>query len=270
MKKTIWIAVLLCSVFVSNWGFAQQKGLGAALTAMGGTGTVGNSVWHAADNPAGIAGISKTTIGLAWQDRFAMKELRTGSLVATVPWRKNSFGFQIHSYGYEYYRQILTGLSYAKQLSPAVSVGLKFNYHQVSVPGYVNDGAVSVEIGSQVQLNQYLVLGAHIANPTFSKYAKEVSTQIPVNFRLGLAYQVSDKLVWNNEFDQGLSFTASYKTGVSYQVHDIVWLAGGIQTAPFRQFGGFGLIYKTLHVNMAMAFSQPMGYTPVVGVDYAF
>jgi hypothetical protein len=77
-------------------------------------------------------------------------------------------------------------------------------------------------------------------------------------------------LLITTEFEKVLNANADFKAGVEYKLIKIVALRGGISVNPFKQFAGFGINYKKVLVDFAVASHPVLGYSPQIALGYEF
>ena len=87
-----------------------------------------NDVWAYHNNPGALGGLKQTSFGVAYEDRFGLKELQSQSLVVAHPIKKGVFSLGAQFYGYSAYRTTRVGLGYSLQLSDKISAGVQINY----------------------------------------------------------------------------------------------------------------------------------------------
>lgn len=237
---------------------------------MGSSGAAVQDVWSLQSNQAGIAGLRKPIASVAFQSQYLNPDLSTKSAVAVVPYKTNAFGLSFQSYGFSAYNEQKASFSFAKAFGDKILAALTFNYHQTKIAQYGNANAFSFEAGAQYQLIEGLLLGIHVANPTRSVYSNQLNVIIPAVFEAGAAYEFSDKLLLSTAFQKTLDQNTDFKAGLEYKA--INWLAfrGGVSANPFRQYAGFGMLYKDIRVDVAVASHPTLGISPQLALSYEF
>ncbi|HET8829339.1 MAG TPA: hypothetical protein VFM79_08345 [Pelobium sp.] len=266
MKK--FYLSLIC--FLSLNVLKAQESYGPKITGLGTAGVAIQDVWSAKKNQAGIAALKNPTVSAGYENRFGVKELSTKSAVFALPLKSYSIGAAFQTYGVDSYNEVKTGLSLAKSFGPKLLIGVGLNYHQLDITNYGNAKTISIEVGLQYQIFPKLWLASHIANPNQSKYNDGTDQVIPAHIQFGGTYIFSDQLLITSEFEKVLDSQADFKTGIEYKVVEFVALRGGISVNPFKQYAGFGVNYRKVNIDFAVASHPVLGYSPQISLGYEF
>ena len=252
--------------------------IGFCFSAFGQMGTVtpvGAGMGHATvalqspvslfSNQAGLVGLKKLAVVAAAEQRFLLSELQSVAVGAALPTRSGTFGLMAQSFGYEEFRQQKIGLSYARKLFSALAVGAQFDYFQTRIPEYGSRGTLSFEAGLQANISKNLLVGAHIFSPAQVELAE--GENLPTILRLGIAWHVSEQLAVASEVEKHLDFPFRWKTGLSYQPVQSLYLRAGYASEPSMLYFGVGFAFGNgLQADMAGSFHQNLGFTPSAGI----
>lgn len=249
---------------------SAQLSEGAHAVALASTGVVLQSEWSVLNNQAGIATIKKPTVAICYEQRFADKDLNAQSLVFAYPLGKNVIGIGVQKYGINAFNEQKIGLTYARQYGNNLNLALNLNYHQLKIASYGNANAVSAEIGVQYQINQTMLVGAHLSNPGQGSYDAELSAIIPVVMQLGFAYNLSDQVFITTAAEQRLNNQPDFRLGGEYKIVEYFKLRGGVSVNPFKQYVGFGFSYQHMKIDAASASQAVLGYSPQLALSYEF
>ncbi|QEC52929.1 hypothetical protein EDD80_105136 [Anseongella ginsenosidimutans] len=263
--------LLLCGGFACQ-AFSQPITWihGARTAALANADAALQGPWNTIGNPAGIAGCRSPAISFALERRFLMKELDTRALTTVIPFKKQVFGLNINFFGSGLYNEHLVSLCYARALSPEFSAGFRINYHGIKLPGYTSQQAWSVTAGVQAALRSGLRLGAAISNPGRAAFNDELYAEIPLIASLGAAYSFSEKVLAAFELESISGFPVTVNTGLEYFPHPHLALRCGISSSPFRQYGGLGIRYKGLALDLSASSHRQLGFTPQITLSYVF
>ncbi len=216
-------------------------------------------------NQAGLVGLKKLAIVAAAEQRFLMAELQSVAVGAALPTRSGAFGLMVQSFGFEEFRQQKIGLSYARKLWNALSIGAQFDYFQTRIPEYGSRGVLTFEAGLQANISKDILIGAHIFSPAQVELAE--GENLPSILRLGIAWQVSEQLIVLSEVEKHLDVPLRWKSGLSYQPVKSVTLRAGYATEPSMLFFGVGFAFGNgLQADMAGSFHQNLGFSPSAGM----
>lgn len=239
---------------------AQAAGLANATVAL-------NSPVALFGNQAGLATLPKWTVSANAERRFLLSELQSVSVGAALPTKSGTFGLMVQSFGYEEFRQQKIGLSYARRLWSALSVGAQFDYFQTRIPEYGSRGVISFEGGIQAMISKTMTIGAHVLSPAQVELVS--GENLPTIFRLGIAWKVSEKLLFVSEIEKDLDFKPRWKNGLCYQPVQPLFLRAGFSTEPAMLFFGVGYnLANGLQFDSAGSFHQSLGFSPSAGVTW--
>lgn len=275
MIKKKWLIIYLALLFVflktkiaisANENFmagAEGAGLSGATLSL-------KNHWSAFYNQAGLAGLEELSFGIYTERKFNISELSSAAFALALPFEnKGVFALSFYHFGFEnYYSQQKTALAYARQLSPIVSAGIQFDYFRTHVMGLDNRHILAAETGLIIQLSEIITLGTHIFNPVVRYFDSEFDERMPSVMRMGGSYKFSDKLFLALEVENDLNFSANFKGGIQYQLHENFILQTGINTNPIKNTFGFQLNYEFLRLSFAVEFHQILGMSSHVSIDY--
>ena len=259
---------LICVLF--QLSLHAQNNPGSRSKALGSAGTALEDVWSLQLNSAGIASIERTVFALGYEQHFLDPELSTQSAILGLPIKDYVLGISFQRYGITQYLEQTAGVALSRKYTDAFSIALSMNYHQVSIPFYGSGNTISVDVGMQYSLNDKLRLGSAITNPGRSKINDLSGSQIPTGVSVGLAFDLSDKVLFLSDLTNMIDFGMNLRMGIEYRIIKSFHLRGGISANPFKQTGGFGLKFGRIAVDAAISSHPRLGYTPNLSLNYEF
>jgi len=227
-------------------------------------------VWSIQQNSAGAAYIERPIFALAYEQHYLDSELSTQSAVFGLPVKNHVWGLSFQRYGITEYLEQTAGLALSRSFSTALSVSLSIKYHQVSITGYGNGQAFSVDASMQYSLNERIRLGSYIYNPGQSRIHEYSGSLIPSGISVGMAFNLSDKVLFVSDLNKKLDFGMNIRMGIEYQIIKRFYLRGGISSNPIKQTGGFGLIFGRFTMDAAISSHPILGYSPNLSFNYEF
>lgn len=237
---------------------------------MGSAGTALQDVWSLQQNSAGTANIEHAIFALGYEQHFLDPELSTQGAVLGIPVKNYVLGLNFQRYGITEYLEQTAGLALSRSFSSALSISLALKYHQVSIPVYGSGSAISVDAGLQYSLNDKIRLGSYVYNPGRSGINALSGSNLPSGISIGIAYLISDKVLFVSDLNKMLDFGVNVRMGIEYQIVRRFYLRGGISANPFKQTGGFGLKYKRISVDAAVSSHPRLGFSPNLSFNYEF
>lgn len=228
-------------------------------------------VWSINNNQGALGYLENPEIGLYYTNRFLMKELSSQSLVFAYPTQIGNIGVSIDYFGYTQQSEMQLGLAYAKKMNQYISVGVKFNYLQYQQPQeYGNTYAVLAEVGILSHPYENIFIGAHVYNPSMSKFNTSVEKSVATIFGIGFAY-IPDPLVkLTAQIDKDLNYTTTYKVGVELNLKEAFYIRSGINISPNAYYLGLGYYFKNIKFDIAFSYQQILGLSPASSFAYEF
>lgn len=267
MQRAFITGLLLFSLFCRA---GDNPPLGARTQGMAGCGTALNSdVWGVQNNQASLAGLQSIQAGVFYESRFLMSELGMKAFAAGVPTKYGSFGLNVNSFGYSQYREMKTGIAYARQLGERFSMGVQLDYFNTRIgENYGSTSAVGGEIGILAEPVKNLTLGLHLFNPTRTKLTGNTTERIPTIMRFGLSYKFSDQVFVITEAEKDVDYKTAFRAGIEYRPLPAFYIRAGAASGPGLVSMGFGVALKKFRLDIASSFHSVLGFSPSVGLQY--
>ena len=233
---------------------------------------VRGDVWSLAYNPAAITGGKGLQTGLYLEQGFLQAELSYGHAAATLPFFGNqAAGIEISSFGFKGYRENMAALSYGITVLEKISIGAKFAYTNLNIPGYGTTGTFLMQVGVHTQLTPQLSLGMSAYNVNRAQFDTQGRQEVlPTLITAGLAYQPSDKVLIVVDVQKTELYPISFRGGIEYQLHRLLYARVGVSTEPLSFHGGMGLKWQQLSIDVAASYTELLGYTPRLSLQYRF
>lgn len=264
------IILIFCSnklLFASNDIFT----CGARSAGMAGSSVALADFWSLQNNQAGIASVSRITIGAFYENRFLVKELGFKSIGLLIPTKSGNFGINLNHFGYTNYSESKLGIAYAKTLGKNFAAGIQLDYLNTHISGeYGNKYVFTFEAGILASPTENLRIGVHIFNPIRAKLSKYNDERVPLVLRTGICYIFSEKIIATIEAEKNTDYPLSIKSGIEYGFREKFFLRAGIGTKPSLFAMGFGFYLNKLKLDIASSYHQTLGFSPQISLLYAF
>ena len=220
MQRILLLVLTLSPLFL----FAQVPSqIGARANGLANSALVLSDVWAVKNNIGAIGELTKTEIGLGYQNKYFLKEFSNQSLAVNYAVKKGSFGFYFQQAGFNLYREITSGIGYGMKLSNNFSAGLALNYHRIEFGDiYGGKSSVSASVGLKYKLNKSVEFGANIANLNRAQITEVEDERFPTVFGLGMRYIFSEKAFWTFELEKDIIHPLNVKSGLEIKAHDIL------------------------------------------------
>lgn len=267
------LRLLILGCFIqSMFSFSQGvENVGARSISLGEATVALQDIYSYFSNPASNATISSIELGMNYQNKFLINEFQQSSAVVAKPLKNGVMTIGGMISGQNLFRSTRIGTGYAIRLSENFSIGAQINFQQIQVQNITQSNDLQASIGLLFQPFSRLKLGVAIFNlgaGIFDQYKTEIS---PLLLRIGGNYSVNSKLNVLAEIEKDVLHPYRLKSGVEYIPIVNFSLRSGIifneQTITF----GFGYrSYKRLFFDLGGAWQQRLGWSPTVGIRYAF
>lgn len=245
--------------------------IGARANGLANTTLMVNDVWSVKNNIGALGMLTKTQVGIAYQNRFLLKEFSNQSVAFNFNSKAGNIGGYFQQTGFSLYRQMVGGIGYSMKLSDKLSSGVSLNYQRIAFGDvYGAKGSVSASVGLFYALNNNLDLGVNIANINRAKISDYQDERFPTVFNLGMKYKFSEGTFWSVEAEKDMLHPLNIKSGLEIKAHDIFVLRLGMNSYPFQTAFGVGLNIKNLRIDIATSWHTTLGINPSAGLVYQF
>lgn len=264
-KKLLYIFV--CFPWIS---FTQgYTPFGARLVSMGNAGVAIEDVWSYYHNPAALTGIDGFSAGVAYENRFLLRELQSQALTIVAPLKTGVISFGAQMYGYQLYRSQKAGIGYSLKLSEKFSAGIQMNYQGIRLPeNYGSKHSVTAEAGVIGEITEDWKIGMSVFNLGRAKLSDFADDRFSTVMRLGTSYQLS-KVIFVAEAEKDLDHDLRLKVGLEYEPIDQFYFRFGAGTKPVDLAFGFGYKWRFLQLDLGSSYHQILGWSPHFSLNYS-
>lgn len=266
MKKLCICLLITCGILKLVNAQQIHGVVGADVAMLGGASVTASGVFSVLNNPAQVSSVTQWQGGIYSTQRFGQKELTLSNVSFILPTKAVNFGFGINHYGFSTFNQQRFVVSVGKKLSETVALGVQLNYAQTTIVDYGNAGAIVLGMGITYKPITKLQLGFMVYNPTQQKMSNLVSDKIPSYARLGVNYQVNEKVHVLAETEQQLTQKTILRAGIRYQLNPKFILGMGVSTQPVCFTFGATVKANKLAIDLAAGVHQVLGVLPQVSL----
>ena len=272
LKQTKILLYIVVGLFVqTSFAGTDNNPVGARAAGMANSAVVLKDIWSVNHNQAGVAYLTKPTVGLYFENRFLIQELSLASLAVAYPIANGVMSLNLTHWGFSNFNTTKIGFAFSKKFGEKISGGLQLDYFNTFLSAeYGNRGAVVAEVGILAEPIDNLLIGAHVYNPTRAKIASYNDERLPTILNIGVGYHFSKNILLSIETEKNLIEPIIFKSGIEYMYLDKFFLRAGISTNPIFNTFGFGYIFKTVKVDLAFSRHQVLGLIPHFSVNYSF
>lgn len=221
-------------------------------------------------NPAGFADERQPSVGVQYENRFLLKELRTASGFFILPVHRSTFGFSISQFGQGSWRESQLSLGLAKKLSGRLATGMVVHYYGLYLAENRNHiGILLADLGIQYQFKNGFRAGMQLFNP-YSYKANELNLKFeyPTVFRAGLQKVIDNSLLLAFECRKQLDSPVEFRGGMEFKIREQVQLRMGIDARASVFAMGVGYSLKGFQTDLSFSYHQYLGYSPAFSIYY--
>lgn len=261
------LLIVLSAGYSFSQGWIPSGGRSLSLS---NASTTLSDVWSYHHNPAALASLKQLEIGLAYENRYLLREFQNQAFALAIPIRKGVFSVGGQFHGFELYRTQRIGLGYSLQLTEKMAAGVQMNYQGIRIDQYGNTGTVTGELGFLADISSQVKLGFSVYNLGRNEAIPGTNDRYSTFMRLGLGYQVSKQVLALIEAEKEIESRLRVKGAIEYQLSTPFFLRLGAAVNPVEISGGFGYhIKKTFKIDIGSAWHQQLGWSPHVSFSYA-
>lgn len=260
------LSLILLPLFVLSQGYEP---MGARSASLANSDVCSADVWSYFQNPGSSAKIEHLTVGLAYKNRFLLREFQTQAVALAIPIKKGVFSLGGKFFGLDSYRTISAGLGYALKLSDRFFAGVQLNYQTIRLDTYYGSKhAVTAEAGVLAILSENWQLGFSVFNIGRATLSADKEDRLATIARLGSNYKFSKAVQLMLEVEKNAIAPLNAKLGLEYTLQQRFYLRGGFASNPFQLTFGFGLKHKQLQLDFGSSFNQFLGWSPHFSLVY--
>lgn len=221
-----------------------------------------SSPYAIVSNQASLARIHTIAAAVYGEKRFALKELSQYTATVSIPTTSGNFGIRADHFGDLSYNESGIGLAYGRKLGEKIDIGVQFNYYNFKTQGYGSASSINAEGGVLFHLTESFNIGFHMYNPSGNQLGKKAGENLPSIYAAGFGYDVSSKVFIGASIEKQEDQPLNLNAGMHYYFGDKLSACGGIGSATSSYYIGFGVVLKTLQLNVLASMHPQLGVTP--------
>lgn len=221
-------------------------------------------------NQAGLATIQNVSAGIAYKNNFLLAETGLKAAAFAIPIKKAGvIGVNVSSFGFDQFAENKYGLAFAKNFGDKLSMGLQLDYLQTRfTEPYGQKGVLFGQFGIQSKINDELMLGVHLYNPTRSSLDKQLNDRVPTILKTGISYTFNEQVITVLEVEKDLEQKINVKAGAEYGVHEKFDVRFGLNSLQRKVSFGAGINLEDWEIDLASEYHQNLGFVPSMSVRW--
>lgn len=280
LEQTYKSIVLIIAVMVTSPIPAKgQETCSASIVAMspGGASTAYVKGWSPNQNPAMLSATAEDNeqrfeVGIAYNNRFCLKELSTVGVMASVKSKYADFGMAYSRFGTEHYNENIATLSVGRRFNKYLIAGIGIDCYFVSATGIGTRATAIAEVGYACELTNDLTLGAFVFNPLMTDiYNESGKVELPSVYSLGAGYDVTKYVSLNmeGEYEVGERYW-NIRGGMEWNAHEWVQLQLGFQANPLCPEAGLAFKYDGIKISSRFSYNSVLGLSSACVLSYGW
>ncbi|MFO8001492.1 MAG: hypothetical protein R6U46_09620 [Marinilabilia sp.] len=271
MKLKLAIAGLglLCSFCARPQFYNFPSPASSALGLSGASDTTG---WSAFSNPSGIAAGTELIAGGGYYNAFRVEALSARSAFVVIPASLVHSAAGYAHFGHELFNVRHFSVTLARQVSPRVRMGCRFEYALRSIHGRRARGAVIVDAGLRYSVSKAVMIAVMAENPARSAIGGEYNEQ-PLASSLAVSCDVrlSPSFLLTTDISHDALYSRQvFGLGLCVGVHEKITLRGAVCGKPVRFSLGAALRPGSFEITAGAGHHSRLGMSPAAGIIYFF
>ena len=213
-------------------------------------------------NQAALATQKKKGAGVFSERRFMLAALGAYRFAVALPTPNGNFGLQLDYAGFKNFSEQKIGLAYARTLGHVVDAGIQFNYYGYRIPAYNSASTVNVEAGAIFHFTEKLNGGLHVYNLFGTSLGKSTGEKLASSFSMGFGYDASSDFFAGVEIIKQEDKAVNLLAGIQYHFDKIFFARLGIESETGTVYGGAGVGWKNLRLDLSASYHPQLGLTP--------
>lgn len=256
---------IILSIFIAINLFSQVNPGARQIALANSDVALSNDVFSIFNNPAGLAQIKWTEIGIYYSPSpFGIKELANGFGAVNQNFSFGNIAAGFSFYGFELYKENKINISYANKFHQFY-FGISVIYNTIEIENYGSDNSFSLNIGGLTYINNSLRLGFAIHNVNRATFGDE-DGQIPTVFSVGASYDVLSNLTFNSSLTKELEYDFSFRSGIEYNIIKYLSLRIGFKNYPSTYSAGIGINFLFFNLDYSVFTHEYLGLTHQAGL----
>lgn len=268
------IAFFILFHFISHQVIGQQffSLLGTEPGGMGHASAAVPSPWSVFGNAAALTEVDRFSMGASYEQKFSLSQFSTKSAFGIAPFRSGVLSVAFTYYGFSLFNESALTAGFSRKFGQKVSANVHISMLSAKL-NPVEPALFTATAGVSVfaRLTDNFSMGFVLHNIPASRFKTETEPVIiPVYYRLGMAWNSSDKWVVAVDVSGENGRNPSFHAGLKYELIKHLDLLCGIETNPLMP--SLGVQYQLANIQLGVACSvhNQLGKLWNCGVVYMF
>ncbi|MFB6343407.1 hypothetical protein ACE1ET_16905 [Saccharicrinis sp. FJH62] len=235
------------------------------------TSVAGYSFWAVVNNPSVTAFYSNPEIGVNYESRFGLKELSVSSVGLVYPVQTGTVFSSFQHYGYSVYHEMRFSIGYSRAFGEKFGGAVQFNLLAFRPDPETQElYSFSADVSLYAKPSDKLNLGFNLINIPSAKFKDDVTIQVPVMYRFGLDWKISDSFDVLTEISAKNGQVPNISGGVCYELIKDFKVLAGVAGNPVAVSAGVMYSKWNLHPGISCSVIRQIGKIWNCSVSYGF
>jgi hypothetical protein len=197
---------------------------------------------------------------------FGLKELsRSGFAVACSP-QCGTFAVTGITFGFDLYRETTLGLSFGREIAPALRAGAGLRFDLLSISGYGSAWTFAADVGIHWAVTEGVDVGLAARNVNAPSIGRS-HEMLPRTFGVGAAYAPIHGMLVALDCVKDTRFPPEFHFGCEYSPLNALALRVGTGRNPASLGAGVGIAADPIVLNYAFEQHPALGVSHRIGFD---
>ena len=222
-------------------------------------------------NPAGLTAEKKFTFLLSAVNHFTLQEFNSEAIGLVIPLRQDhTAGISFSHSGIPAMRRMQSGISYAVQLHPKISGGIRLNYRYSQVAGHpeYSTSLISGDAGLLFEPVRNMQAGIKLINPERSAYRGDIAERAPSEITFGISRKINEQVWLGARASKATDHATVASLGIEYNLLSNLTIRFGESSCPWLTCLGFGYRFQRIHFDLSAELHQELGLTSACMLEF--
>ncbi len=233
-----------------------------------------NSIWATFNNPANLTQIKSPSIGINHHLLFSNSGLSQSAFGAVYTEKFANYGLGVSAWGYPNFKSSQISAAAGKKLNEQWTLGVNLAYTSFNLGDgyYGKQQYLKTGIGTVIQLPKKIKVGVYLQNIHRPKLLYNSKERDETFIKVGLCYAANKDIEVSTEAFQQLNQKLIVRVAMDYKYKEKFYVRCGISdNSSYGQFSfGVGQKLKKMQWNTSTNWHPLLGFSPQMGVNYAF
>lgn len=226
---------------------------------------------NANSNQAGLGWINSRSVSIQHTRPFIAADLGISSLSVQLTTGQGAFGANLTCYGIKGLYNTSGWLSYGMRLYPGITAGAGLHFWFSTIQsGFIYHPGISCGLGIQARINEQLVIGGHVLNPTGWSSDHPYRENPRMVLSAGCSYSFFNVATYHTHLQMSSGHQLRMSHGIELTISDILILLLGMHNLPYAASMGIEIETSAWNIQIAAEYLFDTGSIPSSALTYVW